>query len=308
MPGLSLVEDYVAAADAATSIPALNRLTTDAVHALGFDFFGIVHHVTFGPPAAGYVALHCYPEEWVASLRDQGRPPDPVLRAAERVAAGFRWDRMDSIIALTPRERRFMEAAARHGVGGGFTVPNHVPGEVPGSSSFGLRLGRELPERNLPAAQALGNFAFEAARRLIRRRAALDRPGRPLRATARLPAARRPGQERRSHRPAARTPAADGQRAYRGGQAPLRGRHAHAIAGARATARRDLFRGRARSPVITGWAPGAATTHGAARRSWNGAQVRLPAPPERLVCTQAVAGAPRTSLSAGPAAAFERRE
>jgi LuxR family quorum-sensing system transcriptional regulator CciR len=37
---------------------------------------------------------------------------------------------------------------------------------VPGSSSFGLRLGRELPERNLPAVQALGNFAFEAARRL----------------------------------------------------------------------------------------------------------------------------------------------
>jgi LuxR family quorum-sensing system transcriptional regulator CciR len=168
MPGLSLLEDYVAAADSASSIPALNRLTADAVHALGFDFFGIVHHVTFGRPAAGYVGLHHYPDEWVAALRDLGRPADPVMRAAERVAAGFRWDRMDSIIALTPRERRHMDSAARHGVGGGFTVPNHVPGEVPGSSSFGLRLGRELPERNLPAAQALGNFAFEAARRLIR--------------------------------------------------------------------------------------------------------------------------------------------
>jgi LuxR family quorum-sensing system transcriptional regulator CciR len=168
MPGLSLLEDYVAEADAATSIPALNRLTTDAVHALGFDFFGIVHHVAFGPPSAGHVSLHCYPEEWVAALRDLGRPPDPVLRAAERVAAGFRWDRMESIVSLTPRERRFMDLAARHGVGGGFTVPNHVPGEAPGSSSFGLRLGRALPERNLPAAQALGNFAFEAARRLTR--------------------------------------------------------------------------------------------------------------------------------------------
>jgi LuxR family quorum-sensing system transcriptional regulator CciR len=168
MPGLSLLEDYVAAADSATSIPALNRLTTDAVRDLGFDYFGIVHHVPFGPPTAGHVSLHCYPEEWVAALRDLGRPPDPVLRAAERVAAGFRWDRMDSIIALTPRERRYMDLAARHGVGGGFTVPNHVPGEAPGSSSFGLRLGRALPERNLPAAQALGNFAFEAARRLTR--------------------------------------------------------------------------------------------------------------------------------------------
>src|SRR4051812_18122528 len=34
MPGLSLLEDYVAAADAAASMPALNRLTTEAVHAL----------------------------------------------------------------------------------------------------------------------------------------------------------------------------------------------------------------------------------------------------------------------------------
>ena len=168
MPALSLVEDYAAAAEVAASMPALNALTTDAVRALGFDYFGIIHHVTFGRPVAGFVGLHHYPEEWVAALRDMGRPPDPVQRAAERTGCGFRWDRMDAIVAVSPRERRHMDEAARHGIGTGFTVPNHVPGEAPGSASFGLRAGRDLPARHLPAAQALGAFAFEAARRLTR--------------------------------------------------------------------------------------------------------------------------------------------
>jgi LuxR family quorum-sensing system transcriptional regulator CciR len=168
MPGLSLVEDFAAAAEAALDVPELNRLTADAVRGLGFDYFGIVHHVTFGAAHGGHVALHCYPEDWVAALRDAGRPADPVLRAAERRACGFRWDRIERIVALDPAERRYMERAAAHGIGLGFTVPNHVPGEAPGSASFALRAGRALPERSLAAAQALGNFAFEAARRLNR--------------------------------------------------------------------------------------------------------------------------------------------
>src|SRR4051812_29989760 len=170
MPGLSLVEELAAAAERAPAMPLLNALTGDAVRELGFDYFAIVHHVPYGKPLPGRVGLHCYPEEWVAKVRDMGRPPDPVLRAAERTACGFRWDRMDAIIHVAPRERAHLEQAASHGIGGGFTVPNHVPGEVPGSANFGLRLGRAVPERNLPAAQALGNFAFEAARRLARSR------------------------------------------------------------------------------------------------------------------------------------------
>jgi LuxR family quorum-sensing system transcriptional regulator CciR len=168
MPALSVVEDFIAAAESTASMPDLNALAVDAVGALGFDFFGIVHHVRFGVPDQGHVHLYLYPEEWIAEIRDMGRPPDPVFRAAEQTACGFRWDRLNRIIRPTPRERRHLDQAARHGVGNGFTVPNHVPGEAPGSSNFGCRSDRELPERNLAAAQALGNFAFEAARRLNR--------------------------------------------------------------------------------------------------------------------------------------------
>jgi LuxR family quorum-sensing system transcriptional regulator CciR len=44
-----------------------------------------------------------------------------------------------------------------------------VPGEALGSSSFAVKGDGELPRRNLPAAQALGGFAFEAVRQLIKR-------------------------------------------------------------------------------------------------------------------------------------------
>ncbi|MBV9930943.1 MAG: autoinducer binding domain-containing protein [Alphaproteobacteria bacterium] len=168
MPGLSLVEDFVVAADGARSVAELSRLTREAVRELGFDYFAVVHHVTFGRPTPDYVGLHAYPQEWVAAVRDMGRPPDPVQRAAERTGCGFRWDAIGSIVALKPCERAFMEQAARHDIADGFTVPSHVPGEAPGSSNFAVRAGRAVPGRNLPAAQALGNFAFEAARRLNR--------------------------------------------------------------------------------------------------------------------------------------------
>ena len=167
--GASLLQDYLAACELLASAAELNRLTLEAILALGFDYFAVVHHTRYGVPNPDYVGLHCYPEAWVGEIRDMGRPPDPVQRAAERVASGFRWEKMDAIIAVTPREKAHLARAARHDIGTGYTVANHVPGEAPGSSSFACRIGRDLPERHLPAAQALGSFAFEAARRLRRR-------------------------------------------------------------------------------------------------------------------------------------------
>ena len=46
-------------------------------------------------------------------------------------------------------------------------MPNHVPGETFGSANFAVMRRDALPEQNLPAAQALGSFAFEAARRIV---------------------------------------------------------------------------------------------------------------------------------------------
>ena len=95
---------------------------------------------------------------------------DPVHRASSMTCVGFPWSQLDEMIALTPNDRRILDLARREGIGDGFTVPAHVPGEAHGSCSFAAEAGRPLREEHLPMAQLVGAFAFEAARRIRRLR------------------------------------------------------------------------------------------------------------------------------------------
>jgi LuxR family quorum-sensing system transcriptional regulator CciR len=72
------------------------------------------------------------------------------------------------MIPLTRWDLAVLEAAAKQGLGNGFTVPAHVPGEVNGSCSFATAKARPLQAEHLAVAQLVGAFAFEAARRLAR--------------------------------------------------------------------------------------------------------------------------------------------
>jgi LuxR family quorum-sensing system transcriptional regulator CciR len=163
---LGLLQDFVSAASALTEMKALTDLVGEASKALGFDYFAIVHHIHFGRPSR-HVRLSNYPLEWLAYVREQTQLSDPVIRAAERSSSGFKWDKLETLVTLTKAEREYMQRAERHGIGNGYTVPNHVPGERLGSCHFVVRPARALPEENVSAAQALGNFAFEAARRML---------------------------------------------------------------------------------------------------------------------------------------------
>jgi LuxR family quorum-sensing system transcriptional regulator CciR len=126
------------------------------------------YHIVPLGDAPAPVGFTNYPAAWRGELR-RGLAHDPVVRCAERRAAGFAWDEMPLIVDLTPHERARLERAARHGLVNGFTVPVHVPGEALGSSNFAVKGDRELPRRNFVAAQALGTHAFEAMRALLRR-------------------------------------------------------------------------------------------------------------------------------------------
>jgi DNA-binding CsgD family transcriptional regulator len=170
--GLEVVQDFVEAAARAGSMAELRSLIGDATRDLGFDYFAIVHHVCFGRPSDNNVRLSNYPLEWLALMREEGRPSDPVLRAAERACSGFRWSDLETLLPLTAGERDHLALAASFGIAEGFTVPNHVPGETFGSCNFAVLSDREFPSQTVSAAQALGSFAFEAARRLLR-----ERPG-----------------------------------------------------------------------------------------------------------------------------------
>ena len=80
---------------------------------------------------------------------------------------------------LTPRQKEILQAAECAGLGEGFTVPAHEPGDFNGSCSFGTRYGRAVAPEAIPAAHYLGCFSFEAARRILRLRAATPRTQEP---------------------------------------------------------------------------------------------------------------------------------
>ena len=60
----------------------------------------------------------------------------------------------------------YQQEAGRAGLGDGYSVPAHVPGEANGLCTFIVRTGRANPSRRLPMAQLAGAFAYQAARRL----------------------------------------------------------------------------------------------------------------------------------------------
>jgi LuxR family quorum-sensing system transcriptional regulator CciR len=168
--GLGVVQDFVTQAAVIDDMAALRSLIETACEDLGFSYFALVNHIRFGQPTVGYVRLTNYPLEWLAVVRERDQRVDPVLRAAERASSGFTWDRIGSMLKLTVEDKAVLQQAREHGIGDGFTVPNHIPGEVFGSSHFAVAVDQPFPTESVPAAQALGNFAFEAARRLIAKR------------------------------------------------------------------------------------------------------------------------------------------
>jgi LuxR family transcriptional regulator, quorum-sensing system regulator CciR len=165
------VQEFVRKANRIVDVDELRSLLAGIVPALGFDYFALVHHVNVYQAHGEVVFLFDYPQSWVDVL-DSGRgyfSDDPVLAACQRSAAPFAWSEVPKIVPLTGRHEEIFRAAKIAGLGEGFTVPIHIPGEVTGSCSFTTRFGRNMPKATLPAAHYVGSFAFEAARRVVQR-------------------------------------------------------------------------------------------------------------------------------------------
>jgi LuxR family quorum-sensing system transcriptional regulator CciR len=142
---------------------------------LGFAHFALTHHVDLRRTSNHAIRIHNYPDEWERYHDEQhlGRS-DPVHRACQLTAVGFTWSELPRMMRLTPRDLSVLSAAASQGIGEGFTVPAHVPGELNGSCSFATAPGLRLPADKLAMAQLAGAFAFEAARRLTRVRDGIE--------------------------------------------------------------------------------------------------------------------------------------
>ena len=165
-PDFAQVATFVRALKAARTLTEIEETLGEATHYYAFDHFALVqrHSQRSGSRP---IQLTDYPPEWIAHmLREQRYTDDPVLIASERTVAAFTWRELPALLPLTRRQTSYMQAARTRGLGEGYTVPIHVPGEATGLCSFVTGHNRALPTAALPAMQYLACFAFESARRL----------------------------------------------------------------------------------------------------------------------------------------------
>lgn len=173
MSMLADVQDFVRIANRVTDMKELQSLLEGATRELGFDYFALVHHVNIYQTKGNIVFLFDYPSAWADIIDRKGYfMDDPVHIACEKSAAPFTWADLSNMISLTDRQREMLAAAKLAGLGEGFTIPIHIPGEYTGSCTFTTRLGQQMRWQVLPAAHYVGSFAFEAGRRLAMRLAA----------------------------------------------------------------------------------------------------------------------------------------
>ena len=181
MTGLDMAEQFTVSVRKAQSYDDIHTLLSDVVPEIGFYYFALIPHTDLRRRPPEIFQIENYPRIWVDHfIRNLLYLDDPVLLASARTTVGFPWSELPRLINLTPKQRSILERGTREGLGAGFTVPAHVPGERMGSCSFATLRGRALPEANLLIAQLIGSFAFEAARRIA------NNGLRPFHATPRL--------------------------------------------------------------------------------------------------------------------------
>lgn len=174
MATLRDVQCFVRGARDVASLADLDRLLEATIRTFGFQFYALGHHVNV--VSADQVQIGNYPESWAKSVHSRETiTEDPVLRACQNSAVGFKWSDVGTLIDLTTRHREILANARKVGMGEGYTVPVHIPGECTGSCSFAYRVGKPVNEAILPTVHCVGGFAFEAARRLVRQDAPLRR-------------------------------------------------------------------------------------------------------------------------------------
>ncbi|WP_324698910.1 LuxR family transcriptional regulator [Novosphingobium sp. RL4] len=172
---------FMRSANDAANLFDLNQVLAHTAHELGYDYFALTHHVDWRCRVPGAVRLHNYPEAWVQFFDSSGLGgADPVQRASERAGFGFRWHRIGDFIPVSDQDRHIFKMAEEHGIGDGFTVPFHLPGEHMGSCSFAVKPGRTMVAPNLLLAQLIGLYAFDVARRFLDPQVFLMLPRAPL--------------------------------------------------------------------------------------------------------------------------------
>lgn len=166
---LERVQAFADAAQSVTSVGDLDIIMSEAACDFGADFYLMIHHADFRRRTHGLVKVGNYPEEFIAASRAGSElRGDAIMEACEKTLTGFFWDDVGRYVTLSEQHLTRREQVARTGLGDGFVVPTHIPGEHLGSCHFAVGSGRQMPRDTSAALQTIAIFGFEAARRLVR--------------------------------------------------------------------------------------------------------------------------------------------
>lgn len=171
MTQLNDIQAFIDSSGRVKSGQDLSLLLEQITRDMGFDYYALVHHVDVrAGPAPTALWLENYPRSWADVFVTSGLyAHDPIIQASHVTNVGFAWSDVPSMIRLTKEHREILLRVRREGLGDGFTVPAHVPGEANGSCNFAMAGSALVPRANLPMAQLVGSYAFQAARKLILR-------------------------------------------------------------------------------------------------------------------------------------------
>jgi LuxR family transcriptional regulator, quorum-sensing system regulator CciR len=149
------------------TFPALQHILSSTTQKLGFTYFALTHHAHPSQWPTLAIGLHNCPQDWIESYAvNKLYKIDPILHASTLTTLGFRWDELSSIIEMTPDRQKLLHIYAKAGVSAGMTIPVHIPGEPTGSCSFATKTGQTFPNDNVVAAQMIGAFSFQSARKI----------------------------------------------------------------------------------------------------------------------------------------------
>ena len=157
---------------------ALGTSLGRATQTMGFDHFALSFDYRMGRKQGAAMLVHDYPDEWAkVYVAFDLAGNDPVRRACEKAVTGFAWNTLERLIPLTRSDRQMLAVGRECGVGDGYTVPRHLPGEASGSCTFAVRPGASLPARMLLVAEIVGAFALANALRIT---GAVRAPSKPV--------------------------------------------------------------------------------------------------------------------------------
>lgn len=153
--------------DEANSLDELHKSIAAAKTLLGFHYYAFIQ--SNSGRSVGGLLLQDYPDSWVNLQRETyGFAQSPVLQLASQTATPFEWREIPSLLSVTPGQSAYLRLAAAHGLGQGFTVPIHAPGEASALVSFVNPDDYPIERSSLPHAMYVATRAFAAGSRIRR--------------------------------------------------------------------------------------------------------------------------------------------